>query len=130
MPCSHNAGEVCTLAPTSPIPGAWAVTLDHHFENVGQPSNDHESRISIIRITFRAWQCTSNHNPSWQNLWFASLSGLGRRPSPGLLQCIKTMQMVGPRRHVFAIALTARASDERQTRNDNPHVLLADLRSR
>ena len=31
---------------------------------------------------------------------------------------------------VFAIALTARASDERQTRNDNPHVLHADLRSR
>lgn len=64
------------------------------------------------------------------NLWCASLRGLGRRPSPGLLQCIKTAQMVGPRRHVFAIALTARASGERQTRNDVPPVLHADLRSR
>jgi len=30
MPRNHVASEVCTLAPTSPIPGAWAVTLDRH----------------------------------------------------------------------------------------------------
>src|SRR5262252_9076810 len=64
------------------------------------------------------------------DLWWAGPRDLRRRSSPGFLRCVETMQMVGSRRHVFAIALAARTPGERQTRNDIPHVLDAVLRPR
>jgi hypothetical protein len=93
------------------------------LERSRKPHIDNTNHVPCMAMHFKSQSILAN-------LWCASLRGLGQRPSPGLLQCIKTTQMVGPRRHVFAIALTAHASGERQTRNDIPNVLHADLRSR
>ena len=95
----------------------------HRFRELGL------SRWTIIWEITRRYIDNTDHSPVMamrfkQAICAPAFAGSGGRAGSRLLRCLEAMQLIGARRHIFGITMTARAPGKRQTRNDISHILV------